>query len=89
MPEDVQRQLNDNKQEHQTFMEKLDNILEKIIVMNSKIDKMPQELSDKFDDRYAAKSIESWFYTGIGVLVSTFILAVIYLVLSHGILFNK
>ena len=71
--QNLQRQLDDNRLEHNTFMQKLDKIWDKVIEMNSKIDQMPQNLSDKFDEKYASKNIEKAVYAIVGAFILAFI----------------
>ena len=55
-----------------------------MIETNSKIDTMPQILTEMFDKKYASKNIEKWFYIGIGIIVTAFIGGLIFVVLVNG-----
>ena len=75
--DDVQRQLDENKREHIELMHELKDIKNELTEIRLSIDKLPE----KFDDRYATKKLESWFYTGVGLVLSAIITAALTLVL--------
>lgn len=75
---DFQRQLDDNKAEHKELMQEIKEIKTDV----SEIKLMIAQLPEKFDERYAPKRLENWFYAGVGVVLLAIITGLLNLVIK-------
>jgi DNA repair exonuclease SbcCD ATPase subunit len=75
---DIQRQLDENKAEHKDLMQEIKEIKTDV----SEIKLMIAQLPEKFDERYAPKRLENWFYAGVGVILLAIITGLLNLVLK-------
>ena len=70
--DDVQRQLNQNNDEHRTFMNKIEKLGEDVGKelgdIKLSLAKLPQELIELFDERYASKKTEKAIYWMAGII---------------------
>ena len=62
--------------EHQTFMEKIDSLGEKIELLSIKIAQMPDEILKRADERYASKTAEKVIYGIVGAICLAFLMGV-------------
>lgn len=79
---EIIRQFNQNATEHQNFMEKLEKFGEKLDGMKSQLDKLPEVLTDKFDERYASKDTETSLKRVMWIVITAVIVALLALVIK-------
>lgn len=72
---DIIRQLDKNNEEHRTIMEKIDLFGEKIEALSIKIAELPEAIFKKTDEKYASKTVEKVMYAFIGIILTSFIIA--------------
>lgn len=65
------------------MMEKLEKFGDKIEDIQISIAKLPEALTEKFDERYASKETEQYFKKAVGVVLTAVILAVLALVIKN------
>lgn len=81
MPEqDLQRQLDDNKREHETFMDKLNELGSQLTSLMIKVEGLPEKILQKADDRYASKTTEKAVYGLVGAICLTVVYALVELI---------
>ena len=75
---DFQRQLDEHKAEQKDIMHEIKELKKDI----SEIKLMIAQLPEMFDERYAPKRLENWFYAGVGVVLLAIITGLLNLVLE-------
>lgn len=67
--QDLQRQLDENRREHTEFMNDVKDIKNDL----NDIKVLIAQLPERFDERYATKKIENWFYAGVALVLLSII----------------
>lgn len=65
---DVEKELETNKLEHQAFMDKLEDFGKQLTALMLKVEGLPEKLLEKTDKRYASKTTEKAVYAIIGAV---------------------
>ena len=79
--EDIIRQLKDNREEHKTFMEKLDDLSKGLNEIKVQLAGLPEKLTEKFDEKYANKETEIAVKRLMWIVVTAVVGAILSLVL--------
>ena len=67
---------------HNTFMDKLDKLLEQQIEIKITLAELPEKMREKTDNWYASKTVENLVYGIVAIVLSEVLLAILYLVLK-------
>lgn len=71
--DDIQRQFDQNNDEHKTLMKEIKELGKGLEDIKLSLTKLPQELIELFDNRYASKRIETTIYWLGGVLFTALV----------------
>lgn len=73
------KQLQDNFNEY--IMQKIDDLTKAVSEIQVSIAQLPERIFEKGDDRYASKTSERIVYGMVGTIITSVLLALIYLVI--------
>lgn len=73
--DDIIRQFKENNEAHKILMDKLEDFSNKLEIVQISIAKLPDELTQRFDERYASKTFERLMYALIGMVLTGFVVA--------------
>ena len=76
--EDAQKQFDENRLEHKEIMQEIKDLSCDINELKILIAQLPE----KFDERYATKRLENWFYAGVAVILIGIITGVLNLIMK-------
>jgi hypothetical protein len=80
--EDINRQFNQNQTEHNIFMKKLDDLAEGQNDIKVTLAGLPEQLAEKFDERYASKKYEESLDRLNWMVISAVVLALLGIVIK-------
>lgn len=83
MKTDIQRQLQNNIEEHKILMEKIDKLTEKLEEVRINIAEMPDKLLERTDLRYASKDTEESVKRLGWIVISAVVVAVLSIVIRE------
>lgn len=80
--EEVKYELQTNKEEHKTFMRKLDELSKGQEDIKITLAGLPERLAEKFDERYASKEYENSLKRLNWLVISAVIVALLALIIK-------
>ncbi len=80
--DEIIRRFNENQTAHLSLMDKIDSFGDKIDEINLNVAKLPDELTRRFDERYATKETEIALKRIMWIIVSAVVVATLSIVIK-------